>query len=111
MDGVNIQGYTNQQAVEVLRHTGQTVHLKLMRRGFRPDEIGPAPVQNVTISPPSSSINTGNTTANSKVTKELEVEREKSEETTPGGKDTSDINLTRTAQNTVFVSLSALQSR
>ncbi|XP_024918773.1 multiple PDZ domain protein isoform X5 [Cynoglossus semilaevis] len=83
VDGVNIQGYTNQQAVEVLRHTGQTVHLKLMRRGFRPDEIGPAPVQNVTISPPSSSINTGNTTANSKVTKELEVEREKSEETTP----------------------------
>uniref|UniRef100_A0A3P8VAP6 Multiple PDZ domain crumbs cell polarity complex component n=1 Tax=Cynoglossus semilaevis TaxID=244447 RepID=A0A3P8VAP6_CYNSE len=67
VDGVNIQGYTNQQAVEVLRHTGQTVHLKLMRRGFRPDEIGPAPVQNVTISPPSSSINTGNTTANNEM--------------------------------------------
>ncbi|KAE8279054.1 Multiple PDZ domain protein Multi-PDZ domain protein 1 [Larimichthys crocea] len=41
VDGVNIQGYTNQQAVEVLRHTGQTVHLKLIRRGFRPDEIPP----------------------------------------------------------------------
>ncbi|TMS02131.1 Multiple PDZ domain protein [Larimichthys crocea] len=37
VDGVNIQGYTNQQAVEVLRHTGQTVHLKLIRRGFKPD--------------------------------------------------------------------------
>uniref|UniRef100_A0A8C2X0N1 PDZ domain-containing protein n=1 Tax=Cyclopterus lumpus TaxID=8103 RepID=A0A8C2X0N1_CYCLU len=32
VDCVNIQGYTNQQAVEVLRHTGQTVHLKLIRR-------------------------------------------------------------------------------
>nr|XP_015201303.1 PREDICTED: multiple PDZ domain protein isoform X18 [Lepisosteus oculatus] len=38
VDGTNIQGFTNQQAVEVLRHTGQTVHLKLMRRGFRPEE-------------------------------------------------------------------------
>uniref|UniRef100_A0A6Q2XZM7 Multiple PDZ domain crumbs cell polarity complex component n=1 Tax=Esox lucius TaxID=8010 RepID=A0A6Q2XZM7_ESOLU len=31
VDGMNIQGYTNQQAVEVLRHTGQTVHLKLVQ--------------------------------------------------------------------------------
>ncbi|XP_056617919.1 multiple PDZ domain protein isoform X3 [Triplophysa dalaica] len=37
VDGVNIQGYSNQQAVEVLRHTGQTVHLKLVRRGFDPE--------------------------------------------------------------------------
>lgn len=36
---MNIQGFTNQQAVEVLRHTGQTVHLKLVRRGFQPDEF------------------------------------------------------------------------
>ena len=36
---MNIQGYTNQQAVEVLRHTGQTVHLKLVRRGFQPEEF------------------------------------------------------------------------
>ncbi|KAM6949617.1 multiple PDZ domain protein [Aplochiton taeniatus] len=42
VDGINIQGYTNQQAVEVLRHTGQSVHLKLVRRGFRPEEITPA---------------------------------------------------------------------
>ncbi|XP_076144770.1 multiple PDZ domain protein isoform X4 [Alosa pseudoharengus] len=41
VDGVNIQGSTNQQAVEVLRHTGQTVHLKLVRRGFQPDEFPP----------------------------------------------------------------------
>ncbi|XP_041076928.1 multiple PDZ domain protein isoform X8 [Polyodon spathula] len=38
VDGINIQGFTNQQAVEVLRHTRQTVHLTLMRRGFRPLE-------------------------------------------------------------------------
>ncbi|KAG7461876.1 hypothetical protein MATL_G00195790 [Megalops atlanticus] len=38
VDGTDIQGYTNQQAVEVLRHTGQTVHLKLVRRGFRPGD-------------------------------------------------------------------------
>uniref|UniRef100_A0A8C7ZBE3 Multiple PDZ domain crumbs cell polarity complex component n=1 Tax=Oryzias sinensis TaxID=183150 RepID=A0A8C7ZBE3_9TELE len=42
VDGVNIQGHTNQQAVELLRHTGQTVRLKLIRRGFRPEEIPPA---------------------------------------------------------------------
>uniref|UniRef100_A0A8C9TTZ6 Multiple PDZ domain crumbs cell polarity complex component n=1 Tax=Scleropages formosus TaxID=113540 RepID=A0A8C9TTZ6_SCLFO len=41
VDGLNIQGYTNQQAVEVLRHTGQTVRLKLVRRGFRPEEGPP----------------------------------------------------------------------
>lgn len=34
MDGIDIQGYTNQQAVEVLRQTGQIVHLRLARRGF-----------------------------------------------------------------------------
>lgn len=38
MDGVNIQSYTNQQAVELLRHTGQTVNLKLVRHGFRPED-------------------------------------------------------------------------
>ncbi|KAI1883432.1 hypothetical protein AGOR_G00231390 [Albula goreensis] len=41
VDGTNIQGYTNQQAVEVLRHTGQVVHLKLVRRGFRPEDTQP----------------------------------------------------------------------
>uniref|UniRef100_A0A6Q2XQC0 Multiple PDZ domain crumbs cell polarity complex component n=1 Tax=Esox lucius TaxID=8010 RepID=A0A6Q2XQC0_ESOLU len=40
VDGMNIQGYTNQQAVEVLRHTGQTVHLKLVRRGFHVFIVG-----------------------------------------------------------------------
>ncbi|XP_060773020.1 multiple PDZ domain protein isoform X7 [Neoarius graeffei] len=38
VDGVNIQSYTNQQAVELLRHTGQTVNLKLVRHGFRPED-------------------------------------------------------------------------
>ncbi|XP_073691685.1 multiple PDZ domain protein isoform X2 [Garra rufa] len=42
VDGVNIQGYTNQQAVEVLRHTGQTVNLKLVRRGFKPEDACPS---------------------------------------------------------------------
>uniref|UniRef100_A0A673TZV9 Multiple PDZ domain crumbs cell polarity complex component n=1 Tax=Suricata suricatta TaxID=37032 RepID=A0A673TZV9_SURSU len=37
VDGTNLQGFTNQQAVEVLRHTGQTVHLTLMRRGMKQD--------------------------------------------------------------------------
>ncbi|XP_067600495.1 multiple PDZ domain protein isoform X7 [Pseudorca crassidens] len=37
VDGTNLQGFTNQQAVEVLRHTGQTVHLTLMRRGAKED--------------------------------------------------------------------------
>ncbi|XP_073428279.1 multiple PDZ domain protein isoform X7 [Dendrobates tinctorius] len=39
VDGTNLQGYTNQQAVEVLRHTGQTVHLTLVRRGHRQDVV------------------------------------------------------------------------
>ncbi|KAL1777075.1 multiple PDZ domain protein isoform X2 [Sigmodon hispidus] len=37
VDGTNLQGFTNQQAVEVLRHTGQTVRLTLMRKGGRPE--------------------------------------------------------------------------
>ncbi|KAG8595547.1 hypothetical protein GDO81_001550 [Engystomops pustulosus] len=39
VDGTNLQGYTNQQAVEVLRHTGQTVHLTLVRRAQKQDVI------------------------------------------------------------------------
>ncbi|XP_013371771.1 PREDICTED: multiple PDZ domain protein isoform X3 [Chinchilla lanigera] len=35
VDGTNLQGFTNQQAVEVLRHTGQTVRLTLVRRGMK----------------------------------------------------------------------------
>uniref|UniRef100_A0A8D3E9R2 Multiple PDZ domain crumbs cell polarity complex component n=1 Tax=Scophthalmus maximus TaxID=52904 RepID=A0A8D3E9R2_SCOMX len=58
VDSVNIQGYTNQQAVEVLRHTGQTVHLKLIRRGFRPEETPPAVTPSVTILPSSTTIPT-----------------------------------------------------
>ena len=56
---MNIQGYTNQQAVEVLRHTGQTVHLKLVRRGFQPEEFPaavtaptPPPLVTVETKPP-----------------------------------------------------------
>ncbi|KAF6345289.1 PATJ crumbs cell polarity complex component [Rhinolophus ferrumequinum] len=32
VDGVNIQGFANQEVVEVLRNTGQVVHLTLVRR-------------------------------------------------------------------------------
>uniref|UniRef100_A0A8C6KX03 Multiple PDZ domain crumbs cell polarity complex component n=1 Tax=Nothobranchius furzeri TaxID=105023 RepID=A0A8C6KX03_NOTFU len=72
VDGVNIQGYTNQQAVEVLRHTSQTVHLKLIRRGFRPDDTVPPAVS---VLPPSATIITTAT-----VMKELELDRKKMEE-------------------------------
>ncbi|XP_048476344.1 multiple PDZ domain protein [Rhincodon typus] len=39
VDGTNIQSFTNHQAVEMLRHTGQTVHLILMRRGLEPETL------------------------------------------------------------------------
>ncbi|XP_017686410.1 PREDICTED: multiple PDZ domain protein isoform X19 [Lepidothrix coronata] len=35
VDGTNLQGFSNQQAVDVLRHTGQTVRLTLIRRGLK----------------------------------------------------------------------------
>ncbi|MEQ2167594.1 hypothetical protein GOODEAATRI_005604 [Goodea atripinnis] len=76
VDGVNIQGYTNQQAVEVLRHTGQTVHLKLIRRGFRADEEEPptlTPI--VSILSPSATIPTTAT-----IIKELESEKSTAEQ-------------------------------
>ncbi|XP_077331230.1 multiple PDZ domain protein isoform X8 [Lithobates pipiens] len=47
VDGTNLQGYTNQQAVEVLRHTGQTVHLTLIRRGQK-TEVIPHPTEEST---------------------------------------------------------------
>ncbi|KAM6894815.1 multiple PDZ domain protein isoform 2-T2 [Lycodopsis pacificus] len=77
VDCVNIQGYTNQQAVEVLRHTGQTVHLKLIRRGFRPEEIPPNVAPVVTAPPPSTII--PNTTV-VMMELELELDRKKAEE-------------------------------
>uniref|UniRef100_A0A8C7ZEV9 Multiple PDZ domain crumbs cell polarity complex component n=1 Tax=Oryzias sinensis TaxID=183150 RepID=A0A8C7ZEV9_9TELE len=58
VDGVNIQGHTNQQAVELLRHTGQTVRLKLIRRGFRPEEIPPAVSPSASVLSPSATIPT-----------------------------------------------------
>ncbi|NXU37940.1 MPDZ protein, partial [Drymodes brunneopygia] len=51
VDGTNLQGFTNQQAVDVLRHTGQTVRLTLIRRGPKqenrtpPQEDFSAPVE------------------------------------------------------------------
>ncbi|NWV05231.1 MPDZ protein, partial [Ptilonorhynchus violaceus] len=51
VDGTNLQGFTNQQAVDVLRHTGQTVRLTLIRRGLKqenripPQEEFSAPVE------------------------------------------------------------------
>lgn len=81
VDGVNIQGYTNQQAVEVLRHTGQTVHLKLIRRGFRPEEIPPTVTPGVATSPPCPAIPTA--TAGMR---EPEQERKKAEDPAEGGR-------------------------
>ncbi|NXE36523.1 MPDZ protein, partial [Ptilorrhoa leucosticta] len=51
VDGTNLKGFTNQQAVDVLRHTGQTVRLTLIRRGLKqenripPQEDFNAPVE------------------------------------------------------------------
>ncbi|XP_062369930.1 multiple PDZ domain protein [Cinclus cinclus] len=51
VDGTNLQGFTNQQAVDVLRHTGQTVQLTLIRRGLKqenripPQEDSSAPIE------------------------------------------------------------------
>ncbi|XP_048148760.1 multiple PDZ domain protein isoform X19 [Corvus hawaiiensis] len=42
VDGTNLQGFTNQQAVEVLRHTGQTVRLTLIRRGLKQENHIPS---------------------------------------------------------------------
>ncbi|XP_072526790.1 multiple PDZ domain protein isoform X3 [Salminus brasiliensis] len=56
VDGMDIQGFTNQQAVEVLRHTGQTVHLKLVRRGFMPEEMPPPIISVATETKPTPSV-------------------------------------------------------
>ncbi|XP_074555026.1 multiple PDZ domain protein isoform X12 [Halichoeres trimaculatus] len=80
VDGVDIQGYTNQQAVEVLRHTGQTVHLKLIRRGFKPEEIPPAVTPVLTILTPGTAIPDTTVTTVTTVKRELELERRKAEE-------------------------------
>ncbi|NWW58995.1 MPDZ protein, partial [Ifrita kowaldi] len=42
VDGTNLQGFTNQQAVDVLRHTGQTVRLTLIRRGLKQENRIPS---------------------------------------------------------------------
>ncbi|XP_056103104.1 multiple PDZ domain protein isoform X3 [Rhinichthys klamathensis goyatoka] len=55
VDGVNIQDYTNQQAVEILRHTGQTVNLKLVRRGFKPEDACPSVIPVTVETTPSAS--------------------------------------------------------
>ncbi|KAF4802934.1 Multiple PDZ domain protein [Turdus rufiventris] len=44
VDGTNLQGFTNQQAVDVLRHTGQTVQLTLIRRGLKQENRIPPQV-------------------------------------------------------------------
>lgn len=63
VDGTNLQGFTNQQAVEVLRHTGQTVHLTLMRRGTKQEAEFMARedvTKDVVLSPANASISKGN---------------------------------------------------
>lgn len=42
VDGTNLQGFTNQQAVDVLRHTGQTVRLTLIRRCLKQENRIPS---------------------------------------------------------------------
>uniref|UniRef100_A0A8C9ZPH9 Multiple PDZ domain crumbs cell polarity complex component n=1 Tax=Sander lucioperca TaxID=283035 RepID=A0A8C9ZPH9_SANLU len=86
VDGVNIQGYTNQQAVEVLRHTSQTVHLKLIRRDFRPDEIPPVVTPGVSALSPCTTIPT-----TAVVMMELELDRKKAEEAAEGTKDEEEL--------------------
>lgn len=64
VDGTNLQGFTNQQAVEVLRHTGQTVHLTLMRRGAKQEaelESREDGTKDAVLSPVNASISKGNT--------------------------------------------------
>ncbi|XP_077004296.1 multiple PDZ domain protein isoform X2 [Tamandua tetradactyla] len=63
VDGTNLQGFTNQQAVEVLRHTGQTVHLTLMRRGVKQEsELTSTEdiTKDVVLSPPNANISKEN---------------------------------------------------
>ncbi|XP_012576942.1 PREDICTED: multiple PDZ domain protein isoform X2 [Condylura cristata] len=63
VDGTNLQGFTNQQAVEVLRHTGQTVHLTLMRRGMKQEAELPSRediTKDMVLSPVDVSISTEN---------------------------------------------------
>lgn len=79
---MNIQGYTNQQAVEVLRHTGQTVHLQLIRRGFRAEEIPPAVTPGVAALPPYAAIPAPAAAG----MRELEQERKKAEGPAKGSK-------------------------
>ncbi|KAG7262698.1 hypothetical protein CRUP_025503 [Coryphaenoides rupestris] len=81
VDGVDIQGYTNQQAVEVLRHTGQTVHLRLVPRGFRPEETPPSPPAPLPPNhlPPGAVIPIPTTAT---VIRELELQEEEEEEET-----------------------------
>ena len=84
---MNIQGYTNQQAVEVLRHTGQTVPLRLVPRGFRPEETGPpTAADEVTVEHPPTS--TPITSPTPTTTLELEEEPEATvEEVELGGRE------------------------
>ncbi|XP_017269912.1 multiple PDZ domain protein isoform X3 [Kryptolebias marmoratus] len=79
VDGVNIRGSTNQQAVEVLRHTGQTVRLKLIRRGFGADGVPPVVTPGgVPVLSPAATVLT--VPAAAAAMRELELERKKAEE-------------------------------
>ncbi|XP_072452555.1 multiple PDZ domain protein isoform X5 [Notamacropus eugenii] len=67
VDGTDLQGFTNQQAVELLRNTGQTVRLALMRKTTKSetqassDEDLDTPVtKDVTLSAPGVNINREN---------------------------------------------------
>lgn len=66
----------------MLRHTSQTVHLKLIRRDFRPDEIPPVVTPGVSALSPCTTIPT-----TAVVMMELELDRKKAEEAAEGTKD------------------------
>ncbi|KAG8455140.1 hypothetical protein GDO86_001376 [Hymenochirus boettgeri] len=56
VDGTDLQGFTNQQAVEVLRHTGKSVQLTLIRRGQKQEAIVPQMEESVKLTERAQSI-------------------------------------------------------
>ncbi|XP_033080983.1 inaD-like protein isoform X4 [Trachypithecus francoisi] len=54
VDGVNIQGFANQDVVEVLRNAGQVVHLTLVRRktSSSPSPLEPLSARGTVVEPP-----------------------------------------------------------
>ncbi|KAM9094649.1 multiple PDZ domain protein isoform X19 [Sarcophilus harrisii] len=67
VDGTDLQGFTNQQAVELLRNTGQTVRLALMRKTTKPEtqarsdeDLNTSVTKDITLSAPDVNISKEN---------------------------------------------------